>query len=158
MIEAAGIILRAPSGRVLVMQRAGEDIWDLPGGKVEDGEDASTAATREALEETGYRTPVDALVMRRVKEGVDYTTFIKDVEEEFIPVLCEEHSAFAWVDPQAIEEGSVPAQPIAISVAGPAQGNSVRFADSFQKRADALSDVVRLAKLDNLFNVLNGVK
>ena len=48
MIRAAGILLTAPSGRVLFLQRSSvgdaAGMWSFPGGKLEDGEDAATAA------------------------------------------------------------------------------------------------------------------
>lgn len=104
MIRAAGILLMAPSGRVLFLQRsnlgdaAGQ--WSFPGGKVEGDESVATAAARECLEETGYRvgSPGKALC-RRIANGVDYTTFAKDCDEEFTPVLDQENVAFAWVSP-----------------------------------------------------------
>ena len=43
--------------------------------------------------------------MRRVKDDVDYTTFVKRVDDEFAPKLNEEHTAYAWVKPQeALEQ------------------------------------------------------
>ncbi|MBO4587494.1 MAG: NUDIX domain-containing protein [Bacteroidales bacterium] len=50
-IEAAGGIVSAPDGRTLLINR--NDRWDLPKGKVEDGESTSQAALREVSEETG---------------------------------------------------------------------------------------------------------
>jgi acetyl-CoA carboxylase carboxyl transferase subunit beta len=49
------VILFDEAGRVLLVRQRHEerDIWMLPGGGIEDGEDAARAAAREALEETG---------------------------------------------------------------------------------------------------------
>lgn len=51
MIEAAGILLVSPAGRVLLLKRLSEGdaqgLWALPGGKVEKGETALQAALRE---------------------------------------------------------------------------------------------------------------
>ena len=104
MILAAGVLLLSPQGRVLLLKRSAdgdaEGLWALPGGKIEDGENAAGAAVRETLEETGYRvgSPGEVL-MRRVTDTVDYTTFMKKVEDEFVPTLNSEHTAFAWVMP-----------------------------------------------------------
>jgi 8-oxo-dGTP pyrophosphatase MutT (NUDIX family) len=55
---AAGIMLRAPSGRILMVRRSkGEDAggrWALPGGKLHDGESHATAAVRECVKELGW--------------------------------------------------------------------------------------------------------
>ena len=105
MISAAGIMFRAPSGKVLMLRRAeGEDAggtWALPGGKVEDGESHATAAVRETLEETGYNPGyAGKLHCRRIKDGVDYTTFLNDVDNEFTPPkLNAEHDLYMWIDP-----------------------------------------------------------
>ena len=57
------------------------------------------------FEETGYRVGrLDNPLMRRVKDGVDFTTFICDVEGEFVPHLNQEHSAWAWLDPREVLE------------------------------------------------------
>lgn len=61
---AAGVAVRAAdTGRVLMLQRAsdGDDpaagMWEFPGGRLEDGESAQRAATREWSEETGMDLP-----------------------------------------------------------------------------------------------------
>jgi 8-oxo-dGTP pyrophosphatase MutT (NUDIX family) len=59
--NAARVLLLDPEGRVLLV--AGSDPadiaagtwWITPGGGMEEGEDARTAALREAFEETGHR-------------------------------------------------------------------------------------------------------
>ncbi len=104
MIHAAGILFLAPSGRVLLLRRSSEGdaagLWALPGGKIEDGENARGAAVRETLEETGYRagSPGD-MIAHTVNESVDYTTFLKKVDEEWVPKLNDEHTAYVWIKP-----------------------------------------------------------
>jgi 8-oxo-dGTP pyrophosphatase MutT (NUDIX family) len=115
LIRAAGILLMAPSGRALFLQRsaAGDAAgqWSFPGGKLEEGEDAATAAVRECLEETGYLVGSPGRVLcRRVADDVDYTTFVAGCDEEFTPKLDEENTAFAWVTP-AEALGPIPPQP-----------------------------------------------
>jgi 8-oxo-dGTP pyrophosphatase MutT (NUDIX family) len=59
--NAARVLLLDPAGRVLLVQGgdpadpAAGSWWFTPGGGLEPGEDARTAAMREALEETGHR-------------------------------------------------------------------------------------------------------
>ena len=49
-------------GRVLLMQRADNRLWALPGGMVEVGETAAQAAEREIWEETGVRVRAERLI------------------------------------------------------------------------------------------------
>ncbi len=117
MIFASGVILRSPSGSVLLLRRSAagdhEGEWCFPGGKLEDGEDAASAAVRETLEETGYRVgSPGAPLMRRVADDVDYTTFVADVEAEFVPKLDNENTAFAWVRPEDLLSENVPPSPM----------------------------------------------
>jgi uncharacterized protein len=105
MIAAAGILLLSKEGRVLLLRRSevgdAEGLWALPGGKIEDGESAESAAARETFEETSYRVGhAGMLLMRRVRDEVDYTTFLKTIDDEFVPKLNEEHTSFAWVLPE----------------------------------------------------------
>lgn len=52
-VRAAGGIVTAPDGTMLLIQRNGR--WDLPKGKVEPGETLLQAALREVTEETGIQ-------------------------------------------------------------------------------------------------------
>jgi 8-oxo-dGTP pyrophosphatase MutT (NUDIX family) len=106
MISAAFLLLRAPTGRVLLLRRSAEGDhageWSFPGGKLKPGESAADAAVRECREELGW-DPGDAgrWHCRRVREGVDATTFIRDVDHEFSPpAMNAEHDAWIWVDAQ----------------------------------------------------------
>ena len=57
-VNAAGGLVRNPKGEFLMIRR--NDIWDLPKGHQERGEDISVTALREVQEETG----VDELELR----------------------------------------------------------------------------------------------
>jgi 8-oxo-dGTP pyrophosphatase MutT (NUDIX family) len=104
MILAAGILFLSPQGRVLLLQRSQEGdmpgLWALPGGKIEDGETAAQAALRETFEETGYRAGTAGEEhCRRIRDDVDYTTFLRKIDDEFLPKLNDEHVAYGWVPP-----------------------------------------------------------
>lgn len=55
-IQAAGGIVSDEDGNVLMIYRRG--CWDLPKGKVEDGEKVDVAALREVEEETGIKAEI----------------------------------------------------------------------------------------------------
>jgi mutator protein MutT len=50
--ELAGNLI-VQDGRVLLLYRSDEEHWEVPGGKVEEGENPTEAAVREAKEEIG---------------------------------------------------------------------------------------------------------
>ncbi len=64
-VECVGALVYDEQHRLLVIQRAnepGRGLWSLPGGRVEPGEDDSTAVAREVAEETGLTVEVGELV------------------------------------------------------------------------------------------------
>jgi ADP-ribose pyrophosphatase YjhB (NUDIX family) len=100
MITAAGILFVSPEGKILLLKRSGDcdhaKEWCIPGGKLEDGENAEQAALREFGEECGQSyTGTLASIFNTQDVNVDYTTFIAHVEE-FTPKLDHEHTAFMW--------------------------------------------------------------
>lgn len=101
MIKAAGVLLNAPSGLTLFLKRsdkgdhAGE--WCLPAGKIEENETEEQAARRETKEETGFDIESAMKLVDQEELGdVFFTTFSAQVPDHFIPVLDEEHTAYAW--------------------------------------------------------------
>ena len=50
------------NGEILLIKRADNAHWGLPGGHVEPGESVAQAAVREVLEETGFAIEVDRLI------------------------------------------------------------------------------------------------
>src|SRR5579871_6367618 len=119
MQRAAGIILRSPQGRVLLLERVDGAGWGWPAGGFKDGEDAAKCAVRETTEETGFNAgfPGKLLMQRVADDGdgvVEFTTFLRDGVEEFQPRLNHEHRSFGWFDSVALFrslKGDVPAAP-----------------------------------------------
>ena len=64
LVEAAGGLVTCPTGEILMIFRHG--LWDLPKGKVDDGESLERAAVREVTEECGI---VGLLVERPLTES-----------------------------------------------------------------------------------------
>jgi 8-oxo-dGTP pyrophosphatase MutT (NUDIX family) len=111
--EAAGILFVAPDGDVLLLRRSEQEEnyaghWGLPGGKAEEGEDALSAAHREASEELGgmpFSTgPMRLIDSRVTPNGMAFHTFACPVDEKFTPTLNDEHSAHAWAPMQSLPQ------------------------------------------------------
>lgn len=115
MASAAGILLVAPTGRVLLLRRADDGTWALPGGMVEPTDAGPPyAALRELAEETGYRGPVDveraSLDVTRSPTGLVFWTFGGHVPREFRVKLNPEHTDFGWFSMQTLPE-AIPLHP-----------------------------------------------
>lgn len=84
---AAGLAVRAlDTGRILMLQRAldGKDpaggCWEMPGGKIDEGEMPLDAAVREWREEVGRRTP-NGVLSGSWRHGV-YQGYVLDIPAE----------------------------------------------------------------------------
>jgi len=80
-VPCAGAIVLDYAGRLLLIRRGqepGRGLWSLPGGRCEPGEDAATAAVREAYEETGLVVAAGALVGRVERPGPGGVTYVID--------------------------------------------------------------------------------
>ena len=127
-MKAAGILLQSVAGNVLFLKRGpGGDYpgaWCFPGGRLEEGEDALTAAIRETEEEAVFKADPKQLkeITRSITptaDGsgeVDFTTFLLKKVKEFAPDLaaCGEHVAYAWAPAEAPPEPLHPGCAIAL--------------------------------------------
>lgn len=114
MIRASGILILDIDGRALFLKRGpvGDmaGMWCIPGGKLEEGEDALTAAVRETEEEAGYKANPKKLELltRSAILDVDFTTFLLKGVAPFTPELgpagAPEHTAWAWAPPDQAPE------------------------------------------------------
>jgi 8-oxo-dGTP pyrophosphatase MutT (NUDIX family) len=62
LAPTAGVVARDRRGRLLLVQRADDGSWCLPGGRVELGESWRACAEREFREETGLTVSIGALL------------------------------------------------------------------------------------------------
>jgi ADP-ribose pyrophosphatase YjhB (NUDIX family) len=58
------VVIPDEEGRILMVKQSheGKDIWMVPGGAIEAGENAAEAAVREVLEETGLTVRINRLL------------------------------------------------------------------------------------------------
>lgn len=61
MIEVAAIVIRNPQGHVLTVRKKSSTRYQLPGGKLEEGEALVDAALREVSEEVGLHLDAENL-------------------------------------------------------------------------------------------------
>jgi len=96
------------NGKILLLQRSPDSgfdpgLWELPGGKIEYGENLTEALKREVMEEAG--------LLIRVGQPVKTWHFIKEpfwvtsisFSCDYISgnvALSPEHAAYAWIDPK----------------------------------------------------------
>ena len=113
--EVAIFVARRSRSEVLVVHRRPDlgGYWHTIAGGVEPGESSPDAAARELREETGLdRRPISTGISfayplseeppeRRAQyppglEAVNVDTFIVDADDDWEPVLDDEHDAYRW--------------------------------------------------------------
>lgn len=95
-----------PEGLVLLVRRAKNDffgnIWEIPGGAVDPGEDVKQAAAREVYEETGLKIKTEQLQYLTYFEFNNIETkmlklkFVFSVTVKGDVAVSHEHSDFKW--------------------------------------------------------------
>jgi 8-oxo-dGTP pyrophosphatase MutT (NUDIX family) len=98
-VPASGVIFTTGKKILLLLRNEANPTWGLPGGGTDSGENLVDSARRECLEKTGFDPLKIEPFARRIKDGVDYTTFTADVADEFTPILNGEHTAYQWIEP-----------------------------------------------------------
>lgn len=106
-------VIQDQKGRVLMMEKAGKGHWDLPGGKLDEGEDMLEGLSREIEEETGLsKVKIGPLLYagRRSFEEkgkpervmLFYTCFYQDKFEKI--KLSNEHSKWRLVTAEDLKD------------------------------------------------------
>ena len=104
--ESCGaLIFCTKTNRYLFLLRQGgkfANTWGLVGGKIEKGETILEGLNREINEELGGEIkgakilPIEKYTS--TNETFVYHTFLIKVDEEFVPVLNDEHKGYCWVE------------------------------------------------------------
>ena len=100
------IFVSTTTNRVLLNLRAQHKThslcWALWGGMIEEGEQPRDALIRELIEEMGFKPDIERIYPFDIYQSKDmhfkYYSFVTIVEDEFIPILNQESSGYAWVD------------------------------------------------------------
>ena len=103
-IVCSGALFYAKStGRFLLIQKSNgrhEGTWGLVGGTNIQGETAWQGLQREVREEIGFNpeiiktVPLETFVSN--DKVFNFHTYLCVIENEFVPVLSDEHCAWAW--------------------------------------------------------------
>ena len=110
---AVKAVIENNDGEILVMKRSGisahsSNEWDIPGGRIDPGEDPFTALERECMEEVGMEVKIGKPL------GVNYFTrddgqiiimiiFVCNAQDQKV-VLSEEHSEYQWIERERVGE------------------------------------------------------
>jgi bis(5'-nucleosidyl)-tetraphosphatase len=105
MRKSCGVfVLKVGKEPSFLLLRTTKGTWDLPKGKVEDGESELECAVRELFEET--RLPVERLSLDptfrfqttvKTKSGDKRVVVFLAVVEDGAQVRCADHDGFEWV-------------------------------------------------------------
>lgn len=116
-IECSGALICArTTGRFLLLQKRNGKHggrWGLAGGTHHDGESAWQGLTRELEEELGFLPEIKKTIPLEKFVSNDslfkFSTYFCVVENEFVPTLSREHTAWGWFDvnnfPKPVHKG-----------------------------------------------------
>jgi 8-oxo-dGTP diphosphatase len=113
-ILIAAAVIEDADGRLLFVRKHGTTAFMQPGGKLEDGEAADWALSRELVEELGLHVPVEDLIpigrfsapaANEPGHYVDAWVFHAPLRSE--PVAQAEIDELAWVDPHDLGDRDI---------------------------------------------------
>lgn len=110
LIKAAGGLVLNEKQEILMIFRRGK--WDLPKGKLDDGETIEACAVREVMEETGltkldlgplititHHTYFDTWLKEEVMKETYWFQMYADTNQSLIPQTEEDIETIEWVSP-----------------------------------------------------------
>jgi 8-oxo-dGTP pyrophosphatase MutT (NUDIX family) len=89
--SAAGCVIRDEVGKIMVVEPVYKDMWEIPGGQIEEGESPREACEREVDEELGLVLHVGELLCIDYVRSRDSYRFVFDggvVDQSMIDSIC----------------------------------------------------------------------
>ena len=107
-VTSAVVVVRDKS--VLILKRGASapwmpNMWNLPGGGVEDGESIESAAKRECQEEAGISVNLIRKITTHYDEDFDLHIFEATTDSSEVSINFES-SQYAWIDRDSVEKYS----------------------------------------------------
>jgi 8-oxo-dGTP diphosphatase len=108
-------IIKNPNNQILLLKRRHLDYWDLPGGRVQEGEEPLAALTREVQEETGLDklaniqpqqiilTPFKISLENHQTAQLMFWFYKCSILHEEPITLSDEHSEFLWASLKEVQ-------------------------------------------------------
>lgn len=101
--EGAGALFYCTdSGNFLYMLRSDDDTWCGLGGMRDNMEPLETTVRREAFEEAGLPMEAEYKLIPVTTvyhpNGFKFTNYLALIDEEFLPMINDEHRSFQWTD------------------------------------------------------------
>jgi len=97
----------AKDGKVLLLKKVGEDLWETPGGRIDGDETIQEALNRELHEEVANIKNIeikDILGAHRLQKDINGDTslvliyYLVRADIDGIPELSDEHDDYMWAD------------------------------------------------------------